>query len=73
MTTYRTIKVHLPGNNYYPRLYIIRDGIKKEYNVDDRRFKWLQNYLDSWQGRIYIDLENSNIELTVPKEEAKDE
>jgi hypothetical protein len=69
MITYRTIKVHLPGNNYYPRLYIIRDGIKREYSVNETRFKWLQNFLDRWHGRIYVDLENSNIEVCMPKED----
>jgi hypothetical protein len=66
MTTYRTIKVHLKGNDYYPDVLIIRDGDifhKQEYPMNERRMKWLDDLFASHTGNIYIDFRNSNIEL----------
>ena len=59
-----TLKVKMSGNVNYPSVAFIRDGIRREYGLTQASLGRVQSLFDEHDGRIYVDLANSEIELT---------
>jgi len=68
---HRTVKVKLSWNVNYPDVYITRNGIKTEYRVYESDLIRLQKLFANASGGIYVDIENSTVELYSAKGETK--
>ncbi|KKW10819.1 MAG: hypothetical protein UY48_C0029G0006 [Candidatus Gottesmanbacteria bacterium GW2011_GWB1_49_7] len=62
-----TIKVRMSGNVNYPSVAFVRDGIRREYGLTEASLSRVQSLFDEHAGRIYVDLANSEVELTLKK------
>ena len=59
------VKVKMTGTNTPPTVSIERDGgITRDYGLNELRLSRIQSLFDEHQGRIYVDMENSTVELT---------
>ena len=67
---FTTIKVHMTGNCYYPEVTITRDGDRfnrSNYQLHEPDVKRVQQLFDAHKGSIYVDIENSTVELMKTK------
>lgn len=70
-TQYNTITVHMSGNAFYPKVTITRGSYSRQYWVssvhDLKRIQYLFDIHSHLGGKIYVNLENSTVELTKSK------
>ncbi len=57
----------MPGYDVYPKITIIRDGdrnySKREYAMNEKRMKWIDDLFASHRGKTYVDFRNSIVEI----------
>jgi hypothetical protein len=63
----RTLKVYFTGSAYYPKVHIIRDGIRTSYFANEHDIKRIDELFASHHGKTYVDFFASSVEIFIPK------
>lgn len=70
MTEHRILTIRMSGNGNYPRFYVRREFPEtkdREYWPNESDLRRVQNLVDRFNGRIFVDLQNSQVDMLFQK------